>query len=180
MKLTLVRDNRGSYSTRVDGVLYVLANKFEGSQFERDQEYMIVGRLGKHPNGYLIEPVTDEYELVEHEGFIMSGSDCRTLAWRKDHGYLTPGRLNGLIHTVDHVNASWSKPIWDQAELDQYRNRGDWSESDWKPNPEPEKSSILGWYKAPLLPARPGAAYVRKGEARVAGVADLTAIGGVQ
>jgi len=64
---------------------------------------MIVSRLGDHPRGWLIEPVTDRHELIEHEGFITVGHLNRTYAKcvGEGTGVLTPGRVMDLLPVYD-------------------------------------------------------------------------------
>lgn len=138
LRLALSYNRRhNSWTARYDGVLYVLANTAAHLATDSEQEYMVVSRLGKHPNGYLIEPVTEEFALIHHSGFECSGSMCRTLAFpiKTDRpSYVTPGRVAPLLNVADNVNVNWSKPIYDEAELQKLRSRSDWNEDLWQPN----------------------------------------------
>lgn len=170
---------RDTWSARKDGFLFVLARPYHHEGSAELREYMIVARLGKHPNGYLLEPVCPKkHHLVQHSGFECSGSMCRTVAWvvkgpNADirSGMLTPGRVQDLLKIADDVNTKWSMPIWEQEELDKYKNRGDWCEENWKPNPN-GASGILGWYKPPREKPTPGEVYVAIGETRACGLVE--------
>ena len=108
-----VKPDGVNYSTRIGdntiGVnLFVLARAFTPMDFPIDQEYMIVSRLGKHPRGWIVEPVTADHILVQHDGFECSGSMCCTTAYVPAmKRSITPGRLNNIIRTADNVNANW-------------------------------------------------------------------------
>lgn len=176
MKLTLAFcAKHGSWSTRVNGILFVLSHNMRAQGTCAEQEYMVIARLRRHPNGYIVEPATSEFTLIEHTGFETSGSMCRTRAYPKISklpSYITPGRVEPLLNIANNVNPNWSMPIWDQAELDGYRNRGDWNQDNWWPNAEYDatKRGIIGWYKVPNVKPVPGAVFVKKGERRAAGL----------
>lgn len=178
MLLSLSFDGiRNTWSVRRDGYLFVLARDKHELGTTQEREYMVIARLGKHPNGYLVEPVTEDHMLVEHDGFECSGSMCRTLAYPLSENiafsYITPGRVEPLLHIANNVNLTWSMPLYGQDELDHYKNRGDWTEANWKANDQYRAElgrGIIGWYKVPAVKPVPGKVYIRKGERRATGL----------
>lgn len=92
MRLTLVRDHRGSLSTRHEGHVFVLSRE-QAKRYENvdavDGEFMIVSRLNH--NVWLLEVVTDDLQLVRHNGFNTFGVQRRTIA-TSEIGVITPGR----------------------------------------------------------------------------------------
>lgn len=172
--LIFVRDNRrNNFSTRVGNQILVLARAAEGMALDEDTEFMIVGKLGTHPRGWIVEPVTDEVRLINHSGFECTGSMCRTLAYDlATKQWLTPGRLNGLITTVDNVNHDWRFPVWDQAELDAIKASPHFKPENliMKTDGDTEKGNAIASYAWGYRPTVPGKAYVKRGESRVHGV----------
>lgn len=94
--------------------LFVLSNNASADQSVLEgvpAEYMIVRQLGSHPTGFIVEPVTSEYELVRHKGFECAGSMCRTTASAIDHSRptITPGRCENIMHIADNVNSRFNR-----------------------------------------------------------------------
>jgi hypothetical protein len=109
MRLAMKMTEKGC-SARKDGILYVLARSITAENVSTfangEAEYMITSGLKTHPAGFIVEPVTSEYDLVEHTGFECAGSMCCTTA-RTTHtfSWITPGRIQNLVHVADNVNA---------------------------------------------------------------------------
>lgn len=170
--LIFVRDHRrNNLSTRHNGHVLVLARAAEGMQLDANTEFMIVGKLGNHPRGWIVEPVTDDVRLIHHSGFECSGSMCRTMAYDlATKQWLTPGRLNGIIKTMDNVNANWRFPVWDQSELDTIKASPHFKEENLRMRDESSAAGIIAYYMWGYRPTTPDVAYVKKGEARIHGV----------
>lgn len=120
MQLTLTQGAKG-LEARVDhdtnnGIkrcLFVLSNNSSIDPKALNgvtADYMIVRQLGAHPTGFIVEPVTSDYDLVRHDGFECAGSMCRTTAFTK--GYcqpiITPGRCENILKIADNVNSRFS------------------------------------------------------------------------
>ena len=74
---------------------------------------MIVDVLGKHPKGFIVMPATG-CVIVEHTGFECAGSMCSTTARTRDKaspGWLTPGRVQDLVHVADNVNIRFGEKL---------------------------------------------------------------------
>lgn len=190
MKLTLKFDNaNGSWQTRAGGYLFCLSRKAHASDFDpsAEAEYMIVSRLGKHPMGFIVEPVDPErHVLVEHSGFMCSGSMCRTDAVVKNiHGAhrntrqgitminrtITPGRVTAIVRTVDNVNANWRFPIWDQEELRALERRADFKPENLNMKEvEPGSKAPIASYQHGWREQIPGMCYVEVGDSRACGL----------
>ena len=168
----------------------MLSNRHNGDVY-LEGEYMIVGRLGKHPKGFVVEPVTDDYVLVTHSGFECSGSMCRTDAqvisvhaddtdaeyvrklW---HTTITPGRVHGFVRVTDNVNLNWTFPVWDQKELDQIKASEFFNEENLRMSDVGTGGTAVAYYRWGYRKPKQGQCYVRKGETRAAGLPDLTEI----
>jgi hypothetical protein len=130
MLLAMKSTDRG-IRCRKDGVLFVLSNKNTVEVPTDGQtaiEYMITCGMPSHPAGFYVEPVTDAYELVSHNGFECSGSMCRTLAYAgASHGYITPGRVQQLVHVAENANAgkTWNIPFTPLQPGQVYIKRGE-------------------------------------------------------
>ena len=110
MMLAMRKDKNG-ISCRKNGYLFVLSKRIKDPvpTDGQEMEFMIVDLLGKHPKGLIVMPATNCF-LVEHTGFECSGSMCSTTAWTKDRvspGWLTPGRVQDLVHVAENVNVAW-------------------------------------------------------------------------
>lgn len=113
MKLAMQVDRNGGISCRKDGYLFALSKRVKEPvpTDGTEAEYMIVDLLGKHPMGLIVMPATG-CVIVEHTGFECSGSMCTTTAWTvgrgksgpDDLGWLTPGRVQDLVHVANNVN----------------------------------------------------------------------------
>ena len=176
--------NTPDRSQRANGYLFVLSNRHSGS-IKPDDDYMIVGRLGKHPKGFLVQPVPENAILVSHSGFACAGPMCRTDAVvREVHGkhrdtdagrrlvdkIITPGLVQHVVKTTNNVTANWSFPVFDQAELDRIK-----ANPEFKPdNLKEGNDRILAYYKWGYLALKPGRCYVLEGETRACGLPDLT------
>lgn len=112
MELTFKQTSKG-LEARVDGALFTVSRRYTGTvPLDRPVRVMITGGLKTHPAGFIVEPVGPEHVLVEHKGFECSGSMCRTTARGRvietDRPiFLTPGRVEDLLHVADNVNVGW-------------------------------------------------------------------------
>jgi hypothetical protein len=110
--LLAMKSDRGQISCRKDGYLFVLSRHYTGAAVPTDGteiDFMITGPLGTHPTGFVVEPVTADYVLVQHRGFECAGSMCCTEAYAPNFGWITPGRVMNIVRTADNVNASFYK-----------------------------------------------------------------------
>lgn len=134
MKLNMTYNaKRNSWSARQDNCLFVLSKKFNEQKFEGDQEYMIIRQLGNHACGFIVEPVTDDYVLVEHKGFVCHGGMCNTDAsviYPERFGSITPGRCQDILFEVSNVNLKYGEkprkgiPGYIYVHKDEYRGAG--------------------------------------------------------
>lgn len=120
MQLTLRAGAKG-LETRVNfgtdkgtkNCLFVLSNNKDINPAALDgvtTEYMIVRQLGAHPTGFVVEPVTADYDLVTHRGFECAGSMCRTTARtiHYERPMITPGRCENLLPVAENVNSRFN------------------------------------------------------------------------
>lgn len=195
MKLTLKFDQaNGSWQARADGILYCLSRKASMGSHDPsvEGEYMIVARLGKHPKGYIVDPVDPElHVLVDHDGFMCSGSMCRTdTTVRRVHGAgrqaialvgrtITPGRVHTIVRTTDNVNPDWSFPIWDQTELEALKARPDFKPENLRLHNEEDRKpgSAIAYYKHGWRTPKPGQCYITMGETRACGLPSVEEVG---
>lgn len=199
MKLTLQFDKaNGSWQTRVNGILYCLSRAASAGTHDPsvEAEYMIVARLGKHPKGYIVDPVDpDKHVLVDHDGFECSGSMCRTdTVVRRVHcanasalrisktligRLITPGRVHTIVRTLDNVNPDWSFPIWDQTELEALKARPDFKPENLRLHNEEDRKpgSAIAYYKHGWRTPKPGQCYITMGETRACGLPSVEEVG---
>ena len=118
------KGGRVSYEARQDGWLFVMTHRLDASLKTRldlavatrqPVDVMIIGPLGSHVAGLTVDMVTEDYELISHNGFECSGSMCSTTAYAEDkpgqtvRGMLTPGRCEMILPVADNVNARFDK-----------------------------------------------------------------------
>lgn len=113
MKLNMVFNQKHkSWSAKQDNCLFVLSKSFDASDYEGDQEYMIIRQLGNHPQGFIVEPVTENHILVSHNGFECSGGMCQTTARvlsPDEIGWITPGRCQDILFETSNINIAFYK-----------------------------------------------------------------------
>ena len=125
MKLKFERtvDNKGrtSFSARKDGWLFVMTHRLLESQTSYmeiacengfEVNVMIIGGLGSHVRGVIVDLVTTDYEIVEHGGFECAGTMCCTTARiisgaSISSGIITPGRCQDLLPVAENVNVRY-------------------------------------------------------------------------
>lgn len=194
MQLELRYDQqRDSWSARHDGKLYALRKGYNGPINSAPREYMIVSRLGKHPTGFVVEPVdSSKHILVRHSGFECAGSMCRTDAIVKailDRGTvsdidcafllgrsITPGRVHTFVRITDNVNSNWSRPIYDASKLEAIRKSPLFNPSGLRMCAV-EARKPLAYYTTGHLKPSCDTCYVLAGELRACGLNDPSSIG---
>jgi len=196
MQLELRYDEqRCSWSTRKNGKLYALRRDYTGPINSAAREYMVVSRLGKHPTGFVVEPVdSSRHILVRHSGFECAGSMCRTNALVTDildrgsvsdldcafllGRSITPGRVHTFVRTIDNVNANWSRPIYDASKLEAIRKSPLFNPSGLRMCAV-EARKPLAYYKTGYLKPSSDTCYVHAGELRACGLNDPSSIGSI-
>lgn len=170
---------RQTWFTRRQGYLFVIARSFLDSCSTEEREYMIVSRLGRHPNGFLIEPVDkDKHVLVMHSGFECSSWNNRTTAdvLPDQHPgldlpkFVTPGRVVEAVRITSNVCAGLKAPIQTHAHLQSILRSDRFDPSNFTRNDRWEKGKPLAWYVQGFLKPKPGACYIELGDNRACGL----------
>ena len=103
MQLHLTNPQGKGWSERRNNILYVLGTDHPPPQNSLivSDDFMIVAKLGKHPRGFIVEPIDTDMELVNHNGFErLKNGDIR--AWSPTLGkFISAGKLTNAIYVAN-------------------------------------------------------------------------------
>lgn len=170
---------RDTWFIRRRGFLFVIARHCLPTADGELREYMIVGRLGKHPLGFLIEPVDPErHVLVQHGGFEHTPWMKVPVSAEVIHDqpgislpkFVTPGRAADVVRITCNERAGVNAPINTHIHLQSILRSDRFDPTNFTRNENRERGQPYAWYKQGFLRPKPGACYVERGDNQAIGL----------
>ena len=108
MKVNLLEGRNGSLIARIGGMVAFLEGAAKCSMQAGDNVDVMISGTNPRQTVLFIKPIEANHELVEHEGFEMSGHMCSTMAWIPTLGVcMTPGKVP--VTYVNNVNVRYKE-----------------------------------------------------------------------
>lgn len=169
---------RRTWFVRQGGYIFVIDRQYLATADGEVRDYMIVGRLGKHPLGFLIAPVDAGcHVLVQHAGFArhpgipeVSAEITDCYAGRIRSTTLLPGTVEHVVRITCNAKAGQSAPIKTHQHLESIVRSDRYEPSALVRNPTPGHQQPKAWYTQAILLPKPGSCYVEAGSNEACGL----------